>query len=88
MNLNDLVKNLNPEMLSHAIGQMGNVLTPEQMESVKQAIQSTDKGSLDARLNSLSADDLKHTLKTNPNIAKQLANNPELMNKINSIFKK
>lgn len=88
MTLDDMIKNMNPQMLSQAVQQMSGMLSPQQMKQVEQAIKSTDKGELNKQLNSLSVDDLKRTLQTNPNITKQLADNPELMRQINSIFKK
>ena len=54
----------------------------------RSAIKTTDKGELNKKLNGLNTADLQKELKSNPALAKQMANNPELMNKINSIFKK
>ncbi len=88
MTLDDLIKNMNPQMLSNAISQMGNMLSPEQMRKVQQTIQNTDKGELNQKLNHLSTADLQKELRQNPALAKQLANNPELMQKINQIFNK
>lgn len=88
MNLEDMIKNMNPQMLSNALSQMSNMLSPEQLHQVEKAIKSTDKGTLNQKLNSLSTSDLQRELQRNPNLAKQLANNPELMQKINSVFKK
>ncbi len=86
MNLEDMLKNMNPQMLNNAMAQMGNNLSPEQMEQVKQAIQNSDKGTLNQKLNHLNSDDLKRELQKNPALAKQLSNNPEVMKKINQIF--
>ena len=88
MNLDDLIKNMNPQMLSAALSKMGNLLSPEQLRQVEDAIKTTDTGTLGNKLNSLSTKDLQKELSHNPNLAKQLADNPELMQKINSIFKK
>ena len=88
MNLEDMIKNMNPQMLSNALSQMGNMLSPEQLKQVEKAIKSTDKGTLNQKLNSLSTADMQRELQRNPNLAKQLANNPELMQKINGVFKK
>lgn len=88
MNVEDLIKNMNPQMLSNAIQHIGNTLSPEQLNKVKQTIQNTDKGALNKKLNNLSMADLQKELRQNPALAKQLANNPELMKKINSIFGK
>lgn len=88
MNIEDMIKNMNPQMLSNALSKMNSILSPEQMAQVEKAIKTTDKGELNKRLNSLSTVDLQKELKSNPGLAKQMANNPELMRKINSIFKK
>ena len=88
MNIEDVMKNMNPKALSDAMQRMGKVLGPSQMEQVKKAIQSTDKGTLNQKLNHLTAEDLKRELTQNPALAKQLANHPEVMQKINQIFQK
>lgn len=88
MNIEDMIKNMNPQMLSNALNKMNSILSPEQIAQVEKAIKSTDKGELNKKLNNLSTVDLQKELKSNPSLAKQMANNPELMNKINSIFKK
>ena len=88
MNIEDMMKNMNPKALSDAMQRMGKILGPSQMEQVKKAIQSTDKGTLNQKLNHLTAEDLKRELTQNPALAKQLANNPDVMQKINQIFQK
>lgn len=88
MNIEDMMKNMNPKALSDAMQRMGKILGPSQMEQVKKAIQSTDKGTLNQKLNHLTAEDLKRELMQNPALAKQLANNPDVMQKINQIFQK
>ncbi len=87
MNLEDMIKNMNPQMISNAMSQMGKVLTPQQMKQVQQAIQSTDKGTMNQKLNHLSMEDLQRELQQNPALAKQLADNPEIMKKINQIVR-
>ena len=64
------------------------MLTPQQMQQIQQAIQSTDKGALNSQLNHLTAEQLQRELRANPNIAKQLANNPDVMKQINQLFSK
>lgn len=88
MNFEEMMKNVNPQTLSNAIQQMGNVLSPQQLKQVQQAIQTADKGALNQKLNHLSSDDLRRELQKNPNLAKQLAANPEVMQKLNQIFGK
>ena len=75
-------------MLQNALSRMNSILSPEQIKQVENAIKSTDKGTLNQRLNNLNADDLKRELQSNPQLAKQMANNKELMNKLNGIFGK
>lgn len=87
MNIDEVIKNMNPQMLSNALNKMNGILNPEQMAQVEKAIKTTDKGELNQKLNALNTNDLQKEFKSNPALAKQLANNPELMNKINDIFK-
>lgn len=86
MNLEDMMKNLNPQMLSMALKQMGSMISPQQMEEVKKVIQGTNKGELSQKLNHLGPEELKRELANNPMLAKELANNPEVMKKLNQIF--
>ena len=88
MTIEDMIKNMNPQMLQNALSRMNSILSPEQIKQVENAIKSTDKGTLNQRLNNLNADDLKRELQSNPQLAKQMANNNELMNKLNGIFGK
>lgn len=86
MNLEDMLKNLNPQMLSGTLRQMGNMISPQQMEEVQRIIKGADKGELNQKLNHLGPEDLKRELASNPMLAKELANNPEVMKKLNQIF--
>lgn len=88
MTIEDMIKNMNPQMLQNALSRMNSILSPEQIKQVENAIKSTDKGTLNQRLNNLNADDLKREFQSNPQLAKQMANNKELMNKLNGIFGK
>ena len=88
MTIEDMIKNMNPQMLQNALSRMNSILSPEQIKQVENAIKSTDKGTLNQRLNNLNADDLKRELQSNPQLAKQMANNKELMNKLNGIYRK
>ena len=88
MNIENMLKNMNPQNLQNAMAQRGKVLTPEQLKQVQQTIQQTDKGELNRKLNHLSQADLQRELSQNPQLAKQLANNPEVIKKINQIFQK
>lgn len=86
MKIEDMIKNMNAQNLQNAMRQMEKMLTPEQMKQVQQTIQQTNKGELNRKLNHLSQADLQKELRQNPALAKQLANKPELMKKINQIF--
>ncbi len=88
INIEDMIKNMTPQMLSNALGKMSKMLSPEQMQEVEKAIKGTNKGELDKKLNNLSTADLQAELSKNPNLAKQLASNPEIMKKINAMLKK
>lgn len=88
MNIDDMIKNMNPQMLSNAVSKMSSILTPQQLKQVQNVIQSSDKGDLNKKLNNLSTADLQRELQKNPMLAKQLADNPEIAEKLNQIFKK
>ena len=88
MNIEEMIKSLNPQMLSGVLKQMEGMISPQQMEEIQKIITGADKEKLNQKLNHLGADDLKRELNNNPMLAKELANNPEVMEKINQIFKK
>ena len=88
MNLIDMISKMNPEMLSKGLKQVSPMLSPEQISQMEKTIKSMDKGALNDQLNNLSGDDLKKELENNPNLAKTLASNPELMSNLVKIFKK
>ena len=86
MNIEDIIKNMNQQNLQDAIAKVGKMLTPEQLKQVQQTLQKTDKGEMKSKLNHLSQADFMRELQQNPKLAKQLANNPEVMRKINQLF--
>lgn len=88
MNIEEMLRNMNPQMLSNALSKMSSMLSPDQMKQVENAINGSDKGELNQKLNNLTTSDLQRELKNNPDIVGKLVNNPELMKKINEIFKK
>ncbi len=88
MNLEDMLKNFNPQMLGGVLKQMGNMLSSQQLEELQKMIAGTDKGELNEKLNHLNPEDLKRELSNNPKLAKELANNPEIMKKLNQILSK
>ena len=87
MNLSDMISKMNPEMLSKGLKQISGMLTPEQTAQMEAAIKSMEKGELNNQINSLSAEDLKTELLNNPSLAKNLAKNPELVNKLADVIK-
>ena len=87
MNLSDMISKMNPEMLSKGLKQISGMLTPEQTAQMEAAIKSMEKGELNNQINSLSTEDLKAELLNNPSLAKNLAKNPELVNKLAEILK-
>lgn len=87
MNIQDMISKMNPQMLSQGLQKISDSLSPEQLKQIEYAIKSVDKGELNQKLNSLNAQDIQAELQKNPRIAKQLAQNPELMAKLNSVIK-
>ncbi len=86
MNIEDMLKNMNPKTLSDAAQKLSNILTPQQMQQVKQAIQSTNMEQLNQKLSSINSADLQREIGRNPALAKEIANNPEIMEKMNRII--
>ncbi len=87
MQIEDLLKNLNPQNLQQAMGQMQKILTPAQMKQIEATIRQGNMGELGKKLSGLSAADLEQELRNNPALYNQLRSNPEVMNKINRILK-
>jgi len=85
VNVEDMLKNLNSANLQQALQQMGKILTPEQMQTVQQTLRG-NQGEVKEKLNHMNAASFQQELKKNPNLAKQLANNPEVMQKINQLL--
>ena len=88
MDLQNMISQMNPQMLAQGLKKISGMLSPEQMKEMEKAIKNADKGTLNQKLNSLTANDLQRELQNNPSIAKQLAQNPALMSQLNDIFKK
>ena len=84
MQIEDLLKNINPQNLKQALGQMQHMLSPEQMKQVEATIK---QGNLGQKLNGLHLADLKQELQNNPALANQLKQNPEVMQKINQVLR-
>ena len=86
MNINDMISKLNPKMLSEGLKKISPMLSQNQLAEMENAIKSLDKGELNSKMKSLSAEDLKKELENNPNLAKNLSQNKELMQKLTEIF--
>ncbi len=80
----DILKQLTPEKLSDAMRQMGNFLSPTQMDRVRQSLQNIDGAELVQKLKHCSAEELSKELEKNP----ELRNNPELKQKLRQILEK
>ncbi len=81
MNINEMLSKMSPEMLANGLKQISRGLTPEQMKQAENAI----KGSNIA--NDLGSIDLK-TLQQNPQKLKDIAQNKELISKLQEIVNK
>ena len=87
MDLQDMISRMNPQMLAQGLKKVSGMLTEDQLSQMEKAIKTVDKGTLNNKLNALSAQDLQRELQNNPNLAAQLAKNPELMSRLSEIFK-
>lgn len=88
MNFGDMLSNLNPKMLSEGLKKISPMLSDKQLFEMETAIKNLDKGALSEKMKTLSAQDLKKELENNPNLAKNLSKNKELMQKLTQIFEK
>lgn len=87
MKIEDMMKSMNPQKLSQMLSQMDGMLSPQQKQQIQQAFQKENLGQIQAQLGQVKPQDLKRELEKNPALAKQLASNPALMQKINQILK-
>jgi len=78
---------MSPQMLAQGLKQLSGSLSPEQLRQAEAAIKAMSKGELNQQLKSLDANALLKELQSNPTLAKQLSQNPELMSKLTSIVK-
>ena len=88
MNISDAISKMNTEVFKKKLSMISNMLTPEQQKQMENVIRNFDKGEFKEQLNSISEGTLKAELEKNPQLAKNLASNPELMNKLSEILKK
>ncbi|MBR5152629.1 MAG: hypothetical protein IKW60_03770 [Clostridia bacterium] len=87
MNLDEMLKRVNGNNLQQAMEQMGKLLTPQQMQTVQQMLNG-NQGQVKEKLNQVNAEAFQQELRKNPKLAAQLANNPEIMQKINQLLGK
>lgn len=88
MNISDAISKMNTEVFKKKLSMISNMLTPEQQKQMEDVIRNFDKGEFKEQINSISEGSLKAELEKNPQLAKGLASNPELMNKLSEILKK
>ncbi|MBE7023092.1 MAG: hypothetical protein IJ285_01210 [Clostridia bacterium] len=87
MNFQEAISKMSPQMLAQGLKQLSGSLSPEQLRQAEAAIKAMSKGELNQQLKSLDANALLKELQSNPTLAKQLSQNPELMSKLTSIVK-
>ncbi len=88
MNIGDMISKMNTEVLKQKFSMIENMLTPEQKKNMEQAIRDFESGDIKEKLKNVSQGDLDKELKSNPELLKGLAKNPELINKLSEILKK
>lgn len=88
MNIQDMISKMSPQMLSQALKQLSGNLSPQQLQQAEAAIKSMSQGDLKDKLQNLSAEQLNRELQNNPALAKQLAQNPELLKALTNIASK
>ena len=75
MNIQDLISKMSPEMLAQGLKQLSGGLNQEQLKKAEETIKMMSLG-------------LQDTLTKNPELAKQLAQNPQLLSALAEIVKK
>ena len=88
MNMEEMLKNVDPNKLNSMLQKLEGVLTPQQMKQVRQTVQGGNPAAVQQKIKQCSAEDLKRELEKNPALARQLAANPEIMNQLNHILGK
>ncbi len=88
MNIGDMISKMNTEVLKQKFSMIENMLTPDQKKQMEQAIRDFESGDIKEKLKGVSSGDLDKELKSNPELLKGLAKNPELINKLSEILKK
>ncbi|MBQ9757631.1 MAG: hypothetical protein IJW15_04365 [Clostridia bacterium] len=88
MNIQDMISKMPPEMLAQGLKQLGGGLSPEQLRKAEETIKMMSQGNLNKQLMNLDANGLYDSLQKNPELAKQLAQNPKLISALAEIVKK
>ena len=86
MTIQEMIAKMNPQMLSQGLAKISSSLTPEQLAQAEAAIKAMGNDSA-ATLKNLNTAQLQTELQNNPALLKQLAQNPELLSKLQSIVK-
>ena len=88
MNIQDMISKMSPQMLAQGLKQLSGGLSPEQLKQAEAVIKAMSTGNTGEQLKNLNADQLAKELQNNPAMAKQLAQNTQLMEKLSEIVKK
>jgi len=88
MNIQDMISKMSPEMLANGLKQLSGGLSPQQLKAAEETIKAMSKGDIGKELNGLDAGKLQETLQSNPDMIKQLAQNPQLLSALGNIIKK
>lgn len=85
MNIQEMLSKMNPQMLAQGLKQISNGLTPEQLQMAADAI---NKSGLSGKVGQANPEELKKQLQSNPDMIKKLAQDPNLLSKLEQIVKK
>ena len=85
MNIQEMLSKMNPQMLAQGLKQISNGLTPEQLQMAADAI---NKSGLSGKVGQATPEELKKQLQSNPDMIKKLAQDPNLLSKLEQIVKK
>lgn len=86
MQMDEMLKNLNPQNLQQALKTMQTVLSPEQMKQVEETLRQGNREEWKKNFSRFGTAELEAELKRNPNLAAQLRQNPEVREKLNRIL--
>jgi methionyl-tRNA formyltransferase len=85
MNIQEMLSKISPQMLSQGLKQISQGLSPEQLQQAEAAIKSSG---LAKELANTDINHLQAELKNNPQLLKNLAQNKDLVSKLENIVKK